>query len=252
MKTKNIIKKVFLCSIFIFIGIITTHPDTVSGSGGGGSVHTHSWQAATCIRPATCSTCGATSGSALGHDIQTTYYPWNGRFKHEKYMTCSRYGQGGCTYFQHPVYDCSFGGWTTTSYPSCTSEGSRYRSCVYCGQTQTEAIPALGHDWTWWSYNASGHWYTCRRCSATTNYGNHWDSNCNGYCNTCGYQMFILVNKPVLNVTSFIYNGLSQSPTFRSFDTAHVNISGNSEIDAGTYTATISLKNTAIYKTTCK
>ncbi|MBE6958384.1 MAG: hypothetical protein E7447_04450 [Ruminococcaceae bacterium] len=39
-----------------------------SASGGSGSTScTHSWRAATCTAPMTCSKCGATSGSALGH-----------------------------------------------------------------------------------------------------------------------------------------------------------------------------------------
>ena len=33
--------------------------------------HTHSWAAATCTKPATCRTCGATEGQALGHTWQT-------------------------------------------------------------------------------------------------------------------------------------------------------------------------------------
>ena len=32
-------------------------------------VHSHSWQNATCTSPKTCTTCGATEGSALGHDF---------------------------------------------------------------------------------------------------------------------------------------------------------------------------------------
>ena len=34
-----------------------------------------------------------------------------------------------------------------TSQPSCEGEGTRIYACTVCGSTQTETIPALGHDW---------------------------------------------------------------------------------------------------------
>ncbi len=39
----------------------------------------------------------------------------------------------------------SFGEWTTTIEPTCETTGKKTRKC-YCGATETETIPALGHD----------------------------------------------------------------------------------------------------------
>ena len=42
-----------------------------------------------------------------------------------------------------------FGDWTVTTEPTCTEPGVRTRTCTDagCAETETEAIPALGHDW---------------------------------------------------------------------------------------------------------
>lgn len=49
-----------------------------------------------------------------------------------------------------------WGEWTQTAYPTCTEDGSQTRTCERCGQTETETIPALGHNW-----NSEG---ICSRC----------------------------------------------------------------------------------------
>ena len=42
-----------------------------------------------------------------------------------------------------------FGDWTVTTEATCTEPGVRTRTCADagCAETETEAIPALGHDW---------------------------------------------------------------------------------------------------------
>ncbi len=80
----------------------------------------HNYSAATCTEPRKCSKCGGTSGSALGH---------------------------------------SYGSWTTDSFATCTSEGTKHRECSRCGHHDSLLTPATGH-----SYSAA----TCtepRRCT---------------------------------------------------------------------------------------
>ena len=36
---------------------------------------------------------------------------------------------------------------TSTTPATCTAPGSRLSTCTKCGETKTESIPALGHDW---------------------------------------------------------------------------------------------------------
>ena len=41
--------------------------------------------------------------------------------------------------------DHTWGAWTTTSEPTCTTAGSRYRVCTVCGTPDTDPIPATNH-----------------------------------------------------------------------------------------------------------
>lgn len=66
----------------------------------------HSWKNATCTAPKTCSSCGTTSGSALGHS----------------------YDDGA-----------------VTTAPGCTTEGVKTYLCTACDDQKTEPITALGH-----------------------------------------------------------------------------------------------------------
>ena len=70
----------------------------------------------------------------------------------------------------------SYGEWSQVSAPTCTEAGSQERECA-CGDKQTEAIPALGHDFA--SENAvkvdafeeegalAEEMYKCSRCNET-------------------------------------------------------------------------------------
>lgn len=42
----------------------------------------------------------------------------------------------------------SFGEWTVTLQPGCTTTGTRTRTCTVCGATEEEVIPATGHSFT--------------------------------------------------------------------------------------------------------
>ena len=78
-----------------------TKTETVSALG-------HSWSNASCTKPSTCSTCGTTSGSALGHDYTSK----------------------------------------VTTKATCTSDGVRTYTCSRCNNSYTESIPRLGHSYT--------------------------------------------------------------------------------------------------------
>ncbi len=236
MKYQSSIKKIIFLALMILLWANSQNMFVVSGSGG--NTHVHSWGSATCTRPATCGICGATSGSALGHNIETTGYTATGStISHRVNRSCTRCGMNADASEAH-----RWGGWYTATSPTCTSAGVSARSCGRCGQSETSSIPALGHSWnSSWSTNDSAHWHVCNRCSATKDYGNHADTNYNGYCNTCGYQMYHLVTIPTVTAGEFTYNGQNQSPSFYNPDSSHTSITGNTQVDAGTYTARITL-----------
>ncbi|MBQ2876594.1 MAG: leucine-rich repeat protein [Clostridia bacterium] len=68
--------------------------------------------------------------------------------------------------------------WTETKAPTCLVDGSRERSCTgKCGKTFTEAVPALGHDWTDWSACVDAPTYEERYCQ---------NPDCDGVCSVEG------------------------------------------------------------------
>ena len=99
----------------------------------------------------------------------------------------------------------SWTSWTITSSATCTSSGSRRRTCTVCARTQTGTISALGHSWGSWSTTSSATCTSggrqtrrCTRCSQTESrttsalghsYGS-WEyystSSCRRTCSRCG------------------------------------------------------------------
>lgn len=67
----------------------------------------HSWTAATCTLKKTCSTCGATDGSALGHSYSSKI----------------------------------------TNVATCTTNGTKTYTCSRCSDSYSETITATGHNW---------------------------------------------------------------------------------------------------------
>ena len=184
-------------------------------------------------------------------------HDWGAPYTITKYATCtatgtktskacSRCGRSKTQSYGPLGHD--MGSWYISKNETCTEDGQNKRDCKRsgCNYSETSVRPKLGHNWsTAWSYDDSAtgnHWHKCTRCSATTDVGQHSDTNKYGYCNTCGYRMYILIKKPTIEVSSFVYNGHAQSPTFNNFNSSYMTISGNSQIHVGNYTATISLK----------
>lgn len=66
----------------------------------------------------------------------------------------------------------TFGEWTVTEEPGCTTEGSRTRTCTLCGVVEKETIAALGHTW--------GEWVTTKEPTADE------DGTKERTCSVCG------------------------------------------------------------------
>ena len=83
-------------------------------------------------------------------------------------------GSSNVTYYAHwNVCSHSYGGWTTTTDATCTTAGSKYRTCSVCGYKDTQSIAALGHNYGGWTTtveptcnDAGSESRTCSRCSA--------------------------------------------------------------------------------------
>ena len=85
---------------------------------------------------------------------------------------------GNTTVYAHWKKLCNheWSEWTTTTEPTCDTEGSRTHKCSKCGEEEKEAIAALGHDWGEWitdqeaAVGVAGQRHrVCNRCGATEN-----------------------------------------------------------------------------------
>ena len=85
------------------------------------------------------------------------------RLFHNGVYTKSIYPAGSET---HPLGD-----WVITKKPTCTEKGERQRSCTveHCVVTETEELPALGHQWSGWmpvQGDSSREYRICAVCGA--------------------------------------------------------------------------------------
>ena len=85
------------------------------------------------------------------------------RLFHNGVYTKSIYPAGSET---HPLGD-----WVITKKPTCTEKGERQRSCTveHCVVTETEELPALGHQWSGWmpvQGDSSREYRICAGCGA--------------------------------------------------------------------------------------
>lgn len=82
----------------------------------------------------------------------------------------------GVNYFIRPnfAHIHTYGSWQTVQAATCTTAGSKKRVCSTCGDTQTETIPATGHNWNNGVIttpptceNNGVKTFTCSACNAT-------------------------------------------------------------------------------------
>ena len=127
------------------------------------------------VRTFTCSVCGDTRTEvikALGHEY--------GEWVIDRDATCVEQGskhrdciRGDDTQTEAiPVSKThTFGEWVITKEPTCTEKGERQRSCTVsgCVVTETQELPALGHQWSSWTPvegDSSREYRTCAVCDA--------------------------------------------------------------------------------------
>ncbi len=146
------------------------------------ATHTHSYSAATCTTPATCS-CGATSGS-----INETNHAGGTEIRGQVSAGEFTEGYTGDTYClgcgDVITYGVTIPATHTHSYNSYDYDRNGHWKVCTCGATQA----AEGHDWYIYKKDANKHYW---RCDCGNNgWGNdHFDNNATGKCDDCGYEM---------------------------------------------------------------
>ena len=138
----------------------------------------HSGGTATCTEKAKCAVCGEEYGDVLGHDFTTS---WT-HDDNEHWKQCSRCDK------KDDVSPHTWDNGTITIAPTCTKAGEETYSCIKCGATKIEPIPATGHSWkSDWTSDATHHWHECanENCDVTDNAGKNGYAEHSGGKATC-------------------------------------------------------------------
>jgi hypothetical protein len=133
----------------------------------------HSWVASTCTAPKTCTVCGKTSGSSLGHtySYKVTKEPTTGSTG-TLTGTCSRCG-ATTTVSLHKLTTVNYTR-TTTKAPTCTDAGTytwTWKTTTYGTFSFTTSIAPLGNDHEYSITAGSGY---CTICGAACQHS--WNS----------------------------------------------------------------------------
>ena len=67
----------------------------------------------------------------------------------------------------------TWGEWQTVTAATCTDEGSQQRMCFVCGEEETQAISALGHNYAIIASDDTYHWKECCRCNSVSEKESH-------------------------------------------------------------------------------
>ncbi len=126
-----------------------------------GEPNGHVWEAATCRHPEQCSVCGATKNSALGDHACGTWAEIVD-------PTCTEdgYKKGTCIYCGQEFTVIlekkphAFGEWEETKKASCVKPGEQRRICAECGYEETEEIAMLEHDPGEWEVSINASYRT--------------------------------------------------------------------------------------------
>lgn len=75
-----------------------------------------------------------------------------------------------------PATGHTWGDWVVITEPTCTEEGEKQHTCSVCGTSESQALPALGHDIegvAWTTTDANVHYKICKRCGAHVHTAEH-------------------------------------------------------------------------------
>lgn len=131
----------------------------------------HNWTAANCTTAKTCSICGKTEGSALGHDHNG---PWVTTDEKEHWKVCAR--EGCNEQLDKAVHNPS--AWVNVG------DGHHHQTCTVCERELTHEACTFGQPL---KYNATSHWEECTKCGNKQNEAAHEFLPDSDKCTGCDY-----------------------------------------------------------------
>ena len=122
------------------------------------TTHTHSWKAATCTSPKTCSTCKATEGKAAGHTWKaatctvaktcSTCKATEGKALGHTWKDATCTAAKTCSICNITTGNAAghkASEWIIEKEATCTTDGSKYQKCTVCNKTINTQTIAGGH-----------------------------------------------------------------------------------------------------------
>lgn len=131
----------------------------------------HNWTAANCTTAKTCSICGKTEGSALGHDHNG---PWVTTDENEHWKVCAR--EGCNEQLDKAVHTPS--AWVNVG------DGYHHQTCTVCERELEHEACTFGQPL---KYNATSHWEECTKCGNKQNEAAHEFLTDSDKCTGCDY-----------------------------------------------------------------
>ncbi len=192
--------------ILLLLALLLLIPVVAMTSCGDEECEEHTWKAATCTAPKTCTVCGATEGAVAGHkpvsfgakDATCTEAGVKAGTK------CSVCGVTITATSELPATGHSYGAWEVVTEATCVTAGEKKQTCSVCGDVVKEVIPATGAhsygDWEVITYpnctNAGEQQKSCSVCgdvvkeTIPVNGNEHVDSeDFNSICDLCGKEI---------------------------------------------------------------
>ena len=88
-----------------------------------------------------------------------------------------------------PALQHDWSKWTVTTPATCTTAGEEERTCSRCQETEKQTIAALDHAWSAYSFDETNHWRECTRAGCTTN-EQAAHSFTRNTCEICNYAFY--------------------------------------------------------------
>ncbi len=158
-------------------GLTHKHICTLCGNS---ETETHTWNNGETTTPAshvqegvktyTCIVCGETKTESIPKTTDHGFGSW------EKHDETNHKHSCACGEVQYEAHKWNSG--VITTAPTCKDSGIKTYSCIECGETKTEVVPAtINHTWSEWKNDtAEIHKHICSVCGKIETSIHNWDS----------------------------------------------------------------------------
>ncbi len=166
------------------------------------TVHIHSY-VGTEVTAATCTSAGTMKytcdcGESYTAEIAATGHSY-GEWSNTVEPTCSTDGTArrdciNCDSYETKTVAAtghSYGEWFTSVAATCTTPGTLRRDCTKCDSYETGTIDVVDHSYGEYVQTETEHYKVCVWCDDEIERGEHSDNDANNICDVCGYVMYV-------------------------------------------------------------